>query len=160
MIERERKWLITQPPPGLSRFPHKLIEQGYLVIATRQHPIEVRVRRSGTHYVLTVKQGGKLSRLEIEVPIPSRSAKMLWPLTKGKRVMKMRYKIPYQGLTIELDEYRAHARGLHTAEVEFDSAAAMRRFSPPNWFDREITGRKRYSNTRLAMKGWNPGKKK
>jgi adenylate cyclase len=36
------------------------------------------------------------------------------------------------------------------AEVEFPNHASRRRFKPPRWFGREITGEKRYSNVRLA----------
>jgi adenylate cyclase len=36
------------------------------------------------------------------------------------------------------------------AEVEFPSLASCRKFKPPRWFGREVTGEKRYSNVRLA----------
>ena len=78
-------------------------------------------------------------------------ARSLWPLTRGLRITKVRYEIPYGALTIELDVYRGAARGLAVAEVEFRTDRAVRRFVPPDWFGREVTGRKAYSNSQLAV---------
>jgi CYTH domain-containing protein len=66
---------------------------------------------------------------------------------------KVRYKIPHEGLTIEVDVYRGKLRGLRIAEVEFASAAALRRFVPPAWFGKEVTGYKSFSNSELAASG-------
>jgi adenylate cyclase len=154
-IERERKFLVKKLPPALSRYPHELIEQGYLAIADRDdESTEVRLRRIGKRYVLTVKRGRGESRLEREVPVSPRSARILWPLTRGRRIKKVRYRIPYGGVKIELDVYRDKASGLAVAEVEFGSERALRRFDPPSWFGREVTGRKRLSNSELAVTGW------
>jgi adenylate cyclase len=154
----ERKFLVRQLPSNLSGYPHQLIEQGYLVLPRGvRDAVEIRVRRSGKGPVLTVKQGRGKSRLEKEVPLPQRSAVQLWPLTQGRRVKKVRYQIPYRGLTIELDVYQANARGLAVAEVEFPSRAASRRFHPPDWFGTEVTGRHRFANSQLAVTGWKRG---
>lgn len=154
-IERERKFLVTHAPAGLARFPHRLIEQGYLAVASGGgHSAEVRIRRMGTRSVLTVKRGRAPVRMEAEVRLPDTAARALWPLTRGRRVTKMRYRIPYRGATIELDVYRGKARGLIVAEVEFDSTAALERFLPPDWFDRDVTGRREFSNSHLAAAGW------
>jgi adenylate cyclase len=154
--ERERKFLVEQLPPGLAKHKHELLEQGYLATSqgSADGEAEVRLRRAGERHVLTVKKGHGQARLEKEVPLPSASARMLWPLTRGHRVKKVRYTIPYGGLKIELDVYRGKARGLATAEVEFPSAAALRRFTPPPWFGREVTGVKALSNSELARRGW------
>jgi CYTH domain-containing protein len=153
--ERERKFLVDERPKKLSRYPHMLIEQGYLAIESDDHvATEVRIRRSGDHTVLTVKQGRGEERLEREVPLPRRAARALWPLTKGRRIRKTRYRIPWRTSTIELDIYRGKLKGLVVAEVEFPSLAAMRRFEPPPWFGREVTGRDELANSRLAVSGW------
>jgi adenylate cyclase len=153
--ERERKFLVRTLPANLSRHPHELIEQGYLAVAKGDgDAAEVRVRRTDTRCVLTVKKGHGASRSETEIPLSRRNALALWPLTKGRRVKKTRYKIPYRGLNIELDVYRDKARGLAVAEVEFPSAAALRRFEPPLWFGAEVTGRRAFANSQLAATGW------
>ena len=73
-----------------------------------------------------------------------------WPATKGRRLRKTRYEIPWKNLKIEIDIYHGRNHGLVVAEVEFPNHASCRRFKPPRWFGREITGEKRYSNVRLA----------
>ena len=152
--ERERKFLIKKLPVNLSRFSHSDIEQGYLAIPrSNSRASEVRIRRTGREYMLTVKRGRGDTRDETEVPIAAASARRLWPLTAGARVRKVRYKIPYHGLKIELDVYRGRLRGLAVAEVEFPSVAAMKKFRPPDWFGREVTGKDAYSNSRLATFG-------
>jgi CYTH domain-containing protein len=154
-VERERKFLVKTVPPRLSRFPHELIEQGYLAIESQNKgAAEVRLRRIGRRYVLTVKCGSGEARLEREIPVSDTSWKALWPLTKGRRIKKTRYRIPYHGLTIELDVYQGDARGLAVAEVEFSRDAALRRFRPPAWFGHDVTGKAMYSNSRLAANGW------
>jgi CYTH domain-containing protein len=153
-IERERKFLVESLPRNLSRYPHQSIEQGYLVIPTDRQMPEVRIRRSANRSVLTFKLGRSDARLEVEIPLSPASARRLWPLTRGKRLEKTRYKIPYKGLTIEVDVFRGNARGLTVAEVEFASARALRAFRPPDWMSKEISGRRRYSNVRIAVHGW------
>jgi CYTH domain-containing protein len=152
-MERERKFLILKPPPGLARHPHNQIRQGYLAIPGPRDPrrVEVRVRDQAGQHTLTVKGGQGRSRAEIELPIPAKSFRQLWPLTQGRRVEKVRYRIPLRGgLTIELDVYRGKLRGLMTAEVEFDSERQLRAFNPPDWFGPEVTGRPEFANNRLA----------
>jgi CYTH domain-containing protein len=61
--------------------------------------------------------------------------------------------VPHGELKIEVDVYRGKLAGLATAEVEFPSAAALRRFRPPPWFGQEVTGRKAFANSELARHG-------
>ncbi len=152
-MERERKFLVKGLPPDRARYPHALIEQGYLAIIGKDGAgSEVRIRRIGRRFTLTVKRGHGLSRWETEAALSSAMARLLWPLTRGLRISKVRYEIPYGALTIELDVYRGVARGLVVAEIEFPSGRASRRFAPPDWFGREITGRKEYANSQLAVR--------
>jgi CYTH domain-containing protein len=154
-IERERKFLIKTLPADRSRYPHTLIEQGYLATTGRHNrSAEVRIRRMDGRAVLTVKKGHGTARSESEIALDRASRRVLWTLTRGLRVTKVRYQIPYRGHTIELDVYRGAVQGLAVAEVEFRSDRALRRFVPPDWFGREITGRKEFSNSRLAVTGW------
>ena len=155
-MERERKFLVIQPPSGLAKYPHRRIRQGYLTIPDQKHnPLEVRVRDEGGKHLLTVKDGSGGSRKEVELPI-GKEFGSLWPLTKGKRIEKVRYRIPIDGLTIELDIYRGKLRGLMTAEVEFESEPQLRRFRPPDWLGRDITNRDEFANSRLATRAKPP----
>jgi adenylate cyclase len=152
-IEIERKFLVAEPPPDLSRWPSSGIEQGYLAVA--QDGTEVRVRRrDGRSAVLTVKSGGDRRRVEEEIDIDPERFERLWPLTEGRRVEKTRYEIPVDGgAVIELDVYAGDLDGLVVAEVEFDSDEGADAFGPPPWCTREITDDPRYKNQRLACEG-------
>ena len=155
-MERERKFLVTRTPPNLSRYKHAFIEQGYIALDNGQDGhFEVRLRRKDGHFSLTVKKKkAGPGRLEKEIALTPAHGRTLWPLTKGRRVAKTRYDIPYRGFVIELDVYRGKTNGLVTAEVEFKSDAAMRKFKPPPWMKKEVTGRSKYANARLAVFGW------
>jgi CYTH domain-containing protein len=147
--EVERKFLVHELPEDLDRFPSAKIRQGYLAIGDT----EVRVRAEGKKYFLTVKTGHGESRQEVERRISKKDFAALWPLTRGRRVWKRRYRIPYGKRTIELDVYRRQLKGLITAEVEFPNREAADKFQPPAWLGPEVTGDQRFSNQNLAHSG-------
>ncbi|HEY6153998.1 MAG TPA: CYTH domain-containing protein [Candidatus Udaeobacter sp.] len=147
--EIERKFLVQWLPDNLKRARHLIIEQGYL--ATESAGRQVRLRKSGKATSLTFKVGRGSHREEREVKLSTKQFATLWPGTAGRRLRKVRYEIPWDGLLIEVDIYRGRHSGLVVAEVEFPDTATCRRFEPPWWFGREVTGEKRYSNVRLAL---------
>ena len=151
-MEIERKFLVPELPADLAQHPRHEIDQGYLALTPEG--VEVRVRRKGGKCFLTVKHGASLSRLEVELPLADADFNALWVLTKGKRLRKTRYDIPWHdGRTIELDVYAGKLEGLWVAEVEFDDEASARAFEPPEFFGREITGDPAYRNEKLAREG-------
>jgi adenylate cyclase len=150
-VEIERKFLIDRVP-DLGEHESVPIEQGYLALAT-DGGAEVRLRRKGDERLLTIKGGTGEVRTEEELELGSERFDSLWPLTEGRRVAKTRHLIPDGERTIELDLYRGELDGLATAEVEFESEADADRYSPPEWFGREVTGDERYLNERLAIDG-------
>ena len=147
--EIERKWLIAKIP-DLTRNKGVKISQGYLVANGSS---EVRVRKSGNKYELTVKKGDGISRDEINIPINSPAFNSLWALTDGMQVFKFRHEIALKGKTLEVDIYSGDLLGLHIVEVEFTTVEEAMKFDPPGWFGKELTGDKRYSNRVLAEKG-------
>jgi adenylate cyclase len=154
-IEVERKFIVTELPRDIERFPADPVEQGYLAIG--EDGVEVRLRRRADRTLLTVKSGPGLVRVEEEMPIEEERFASLWPLTEGRRVVKTRYLVPLDpGLTVELDVYAEDLDGLLTAEIEFPSEAASLEFTPPPWLGREITGDARYANQALALHGRPP----
>jgi CYTH domain-containing protein len=151
-IEIERKFLVDRLPGDLDRYPSTRLEQGY--VAIDPSGVEVRIRRRGGRCTLTVKGGRGLARAEEELELEPSSFERLWPLTEGRRIEKTRYVIPAgEELTIELDVYHGPLAGLVTAEVEFASAEAAERFTPPEWFGLEVTEADEYKNRRLAIDG-------
>lgn len=146
--EIERKFLVKELPPGLNRFRNYPIAQGYL--ADEPGGRHVRMRKKGKTASLTFKVGRGSAREEREIKLSPKQFASLWPATTGRRLRKSRYEIPWKSFLIELDIYRGRNTGLIVAEVEFRSRLACRKFKPPSWFGREVTGEKRYSNVRLA----------
>ena len=152
--EIERKFLVAETPPGLGRYPHEAIRQGYLALA--EDGTEVRLRHKGDHFFQTIKQGGGLQRAEVEIELTRSQFDALWPLTEGRRVEKVRYAIAHEGHTLELDVYAGALAGLITAEVEFPSVEASAAFQTPSWLGVEITEDARYKNKNLAVYGVPP----
>ena len=146
--EIERKFLVKQLPEKLKRRRHYPIAQGYL--ASEPGGRHVRLRKKGKTASLTFKVGRGADREEREVKLSPKQFAALWPATAGRRLRKVRYDIPWKNLLIEIDVYRGKHDGLVVAEVEFPDLATCRKFKPPSWFGREVTGEKRYSNVRLA----------
>ena len=152
--EIEKKFLVKRLPDNLKRWPHFIIEQGYL--ATEPAGRQVRLRKRGKATSLTFKVGRGSHREEREIKLSPNQFEALWPGTVGRRLRKVRYEIPWDSVKIEIDVYYRgrHARRrrrLRVAEVEFPDTASCRDFKPPWWFGREVTGEKRYSNVRLAL---------
>ena len=146
--EIERKFLVKCLPKKLKHSRRYLIAQGYL--ATEPGGRHVRLRRKGKTPSLTFKVGRRAAREEREIKLSPKQFAALWPATVGRRLRKLRHEIPWKNLVIEIDIYRGRHSGLVVAEVEFPDRATCRKFKPPSWFGREVTGEKRYSNVRLA----------
>ena len=63
-MEIERKFLVSQIPDDLNKYPCRIIVQGYLNTA----PV-VRVRRDNNDYYLTYKGKGLMVREEYNLPL-------------------------------------------------------------------------------------------
>jgi len=148
--EIERKFLIKQLPDDLKRSRSLIIEQGYL--ATEPAGRQVRIRKTGRSASLAFKVRRGTHREEREIKLSPKQFAALWPGTAGRRLRKVRYEIPWKNVLIEIDIYRGRHTGLIVAEVEFPDRSSARRFKAPCWLGREVTGEKRYSNVRLALK--------
>jgi CYTH domain-containing protein len=140
--------LLKRLPVEILRSRHAKIAQGYL--ANESGGRHVRLRKKAKTATLTFKVGRSTAREEREVRLSPKQFAILWPATAGRRLHKTRYLVPWKRLTIEIDIYHGRNHGLIVAEVEFPSQSSCRKFKPPAWFGREVTGEKRYSNVRLA----------
>lgn len=150
-MEIERKFLIKSIPnyikDNLSLLEAKEIIQYYIGFAP-----EIRVRKSNDKYMLTIKMGEGLVRHEIEKEINEVQFNEIITFDKFPSVSKTRYNIPVDNNIIELDVYM-NLGNLMTAEIEFDDVEKANNFIPPNWFDKELTGIKDFSNKNLAIYG-------
>ncbi|MEA3210346.1 MAG: hypothetical protein QOE70_3403 [Chthoniobacter sp.] len=151
-MEIERKFLIRQVPPILRVCPRVEIEQGYVAVEGNGGT-QVRLRRADNQFSLTIKKGQGSVRDEISLPIGRAHFERLWALTEGRRLVKTRFRIPFDDLIIEVDVYRQPAEGLMVAEVEFPDLHRCQSFTPPPWFAEEVTGDHRFGNVQLAAGG-------
>jgi CYTH domain-containing protein len=149
--EIERKLLVDELPGDLDAWSAKRLEQGYLAITGEA---EIRIRRAGDDAWLTVKSSPGLSRVEEELTLEAGAFERLWPLTEGRRLVKVRHtREDAPGVVFELDVYEGALAGLVTLEVEFASEDAARAWAPPPWAGRDVTGDRAYANQTLAVRG-------
>lgn len=148
--EIERKFVVAAVPPPEVLGAGEQLRQGYLA---EEGAVEVRVRIGPAGAALTVKAGRGLSRTEVEVPLTPEQAEALWPHTAGRRIEKVRHRVPVEGGVADVDVYGGDLAGLCTAEVEFASEAAAAGFAPPPWCGREVTGEEGWGNAALARHG-------
>lgn len=147
-IEIEKKYLLKRLPEYLADLPQVEIDQGYLAIDERG--VEVRLRKAGETRLLTVKTQQGDTRVEREITLSADQFAELWPATQGRRLRKVRYRMPYDGFTIEIDVYKGHASGITVAEIEFPDPAARAAFEKPDWLGEDVSGIAKYSNHVLA----------
>src|SRR5262249_61003428 len=115
--EIERKFLVQWLPDNLKQSRSLVIEQGYL--ATESAGRQVRLRKTGKATSLTFKIGRGSHREEREVKISPKQFATLWPGTARRRLRKVRYEIPWEGLRVEVEIYRGRHAGLVVAGGEF-----------------------------------------
>lgn len=120
--------------------------QGYL---STEKARTVRVRIIGQQGFLTIKgTTAGASRTEYEYEIPHADAEeMLDNLCEQPLIEKSRYKIPFQGLTWEIDHFTGINQGLIVAEVELEDETQP--FTRPHWIGMEVTHDARYYNANL-----------
>ena len=148
--EVERKFLVTHPPDTALLGPGVRLRQGYIA---EEGDVQVRVRISAEGATLTVKAGRGLARTEVEVAIATEEAEDLWPHTRGRRLEKVRHRVPLGPVVADVDVYAGTLQGLCTAEVEFASEEEARSFVAPGWFGRDLTGEPGWDNASLARAG-------
>ncbi len=150
-MEIERKFLVKKIPFNLEKFKKYEIRQAYLSYPKSEET--VRLRQQDDTYYRTIKTKGSIARVEIETKISKEEFEKDWLKKVSGVVSKTRYLIPHGEFTIELDIYKDALSGLITAEVEFESLDKCELYTPPEWFDAEVTKDFRYRNNNLASYG-------
>lgn len=153
MIENELSFLVREMPP-LEGIPAKEIEQHYL----SDSPTPLRLRRAGGTFELTKKipqDPNDMSRFE-EITVPlDRAEFALLSRHSVRSLQKTRYYFRLDdGLTAELDVFRGPLEGLAMVEVEFPDDDARARFTPPEWFGRDVSQEAWSANASLAGKNF------
>jgi adenylate cyclase len=122
------------------------MRQGYL--STDPERV-VRVRIEGETAALTIKgRSAGVVRGEWEYAIPKFDAEeLLAQLCQRPLIEKNRYRIMYQGMLWEVDEFFGDNAGLVVAEIEL--IAEDQPFAKPDWVGEEVTHDARYFNSNL-----------
>ncbi|MFZ9056302.1 MAG: CYTH domain-containing protein [Flavobacteriaceae bacterium] len=145
-VEIERKFLVTTTQYKSLATTQVKITQGYL---SKTPERTVRVRVAGDRAWLTIKGIGDaqgMVRKEWEYEIPKEDAIEMLAICEKPLIEKTRYTIPYQSLTIEVDEFQ---KPLQTVWAEVELPAVDKPFDPPPWLGEEVTGNPNYYNARL-----------
>lgn len=148
--EIERTFLLKHLPPDFGKVKGTQIEQGYLVHTETR---EIRIRHKGRSWHMTVKDGAGLQRQETDIELSSEQAAALWPMTRGRRVTKMRFTYPYQDYTLEIDIFSGDLDPLRLCEIEFASVPEAKAFKAPGFLGEDVTEALEYRNANLALHG-------
>ncbi|OWW18170.1 CYTH domain-containing protein [Noviherbaspirillum denitrificans] len=144
-VEIERKFLVCGD--GWKALGQGVqLRQGYLSSVPER---TVRVRIEGESAMLTIKGiSSGATRSEWEYPIPLADAEaFLNTLCERPLIEKKRYRIPFEGMVWEVDEFFGENAGLVVAEIEL--AAEDQPFSRPDWIGEEVTHDRHYFNSSL-----------
>lgn len=146
-VEIERKFLLKNDGWRQLAEPGVQFVQGYLQNNTSS---SVRIRIEGESANINIKGATlDITRMEYEYSIPLNDAmEMLESLCEKPFIKKQRYKVPFGGMTWEIDVFEGDNQGLVVAEIELESEGQQ--FSLPDWIDREVSSETRYYNVCLV----------
>ncbi len=143
--EIERKFLVKGD--GWKTRNRSSYRQGYL--STEPERI-VRVRTVDQKGFLTIK--GKtvgMTRQEFEYEIPLDEARELLENFCLKPLLeKTRYRVPFEKVVFEVDEFHGENKGLIVAEIELENE--NQEIPIPDWLGKEVTDDPRYYNSNLV----------
>ncbi|HEY8910493.1 MAG TPA: adenylate cyclase [Desulfosporosinus sp.] len=149
-LEIERKFLVfIEHLPALQNGQY--IVQGYL-----SETPSIRYRFLDESIVITIKEYNKDgSRFEFETINPNSSYEersTLNRLSLVPPIEKIRYRVPVEGLTWEIDVYQKDNTGLITVDIELPEIGYHLNF--PKWVNtlREITHDPEFSNINLGRR--------
>lgn len=155
-IEIERKFMLTAYPIALIQagdiviMKEQFIEQTYLALDGDQ---ELRARKitdlstNEVEYTHTFKKGWGLTREEVEYNISEGLYKQIMKAHGTIPLTKKRTTATWNNKVIEIDEYdQIH---LAVLEVEFLTLEEAENFIAPEWFGRDISTSKEYSNKKV-----------
>ena len=126
------------------------IEQGYIV---RERGHELRVRREGTRYWLSVRDRSTRAVTGQEIGITKGQFDKLWPFTAGQRITRIRHVMKMGRLRMKIDEFTGEHAPLRLAEVFFPDTAASKVFKKPDFLGEEVTRREEYQTAEMAIHG-------
>lgn len=145
-LEIERKFLVKGDYKSMAASSSRIV-QGY-ICSQKGRTVRVRIRNDKGY--LTIKGpsfDGGLSRYEFEKEITLAEAEALLRLCEPGIIDKIRWLVPCQDFTFEVDEFFGENEGLVVAEVELPSPDTV--FPHPDFLGEEVTGDRKYYNSCL-----------
>lgn len=177
-IEIEKKFTVKEISFDLDKYPFHEIEQGYLNVhpairVRRQDDIYYMTYKGAPDSSLADKNSENIGQVEYNMPLDKASYEHMAAKADGNFIRKKRYLIPLNEdsftaeylkknplldeqikkgeIKIELDIFKAPFEGRILAEVEFPSEEAARNYHPASWFDEDVTGNRKYSNSQMSI---------
>lgn len=149
-LEIERKFLLKSNDFKSESYKKLYIKQGFLNSHKKR---TVRIRISENKGFITIKgisNTSGTSRFEWEKEIDLKEAEQLFLLCEKGIVEKNRYLIKRNAHIFEVDEFLGANFGLVVAEVELSNENDF--FEKPAWLGKEVTGKKKYYNSKLSKR--------
>lgn len=177
-IEIEKKFTVKEISFDLDKYPFHEIEQGYLNVhpairVRRQDDIYYMTYKGTPDSSFADKKSENIGQVEYNMPLDKASYEHMVLKADGNFIRKKRYLIPLNEdafsaeyleadpdlkeqikkgeIKIELDVFKAPFEGRILAEVEFPSEEAARNYHPAAWFDEDVTGNRKYSNSQMSI---------
>jgi adenylate cyclase len=153
--EYEVGYLAQSIPEGLAACKHAIIEDIYFP-GTVAHP-KLRIRRKGDDYELTKKTAidpNDLGQQREENILLTPEEYRGLAKGDGKVVSKVRYYMPYQGYTAEVDIFKDELEGLVIVEVEFETLEEKAIFTMPDFCLADVTQEEAIAGGFLAGKSY------
>ena len=116
-----RKFILTSAPSQMATAKAVEIEQGYIA---RDRGHELRVRREGVSYWLSVRDRSARAVAGQEIRIKKSQFETLWPFSSGQRITRIRHVMKMGRLRMKIDEFTGEHAPLRLAEVFFPDYAA------------------------------------
>lgn len=153
-VERERRFLLSELPPGLRvNDPHAQIFDNYITgTRLRLRKIRTPATREWT-WKLTQKfapDDADLSRTFITNIYLSQYEYETFAVFEGNELRKNRYPFGHGGRNYSVDIFLGALHGLVLVETEFETDAEMRSFAPPPFAAREVTNDTLFTGGSLA----------
>jgi CYTH domain-containing protein len=153
-IERERRFVLNELPPALTRASaHVQIWDNYIT-GTRLRLRRIRVPQTKEQkWKLTQKfapNASDFSRTVITNIYLSAYEYEVLSVFEGNEIRKNRYPFEYEGRTFGIDVFLGGLWGLILAETEFETDEEMNRFQVPPFTAAEVTNDELFTGARLA----------
>lgn len=134
MLEFEKTFLLKTIPFNLDNYPHKELIDHYIPIKS-EHP-KLRLRKRWEFYEITkktlVNQLDPRAQKEQTIDLSKQEYDALAQLP-NKYIRKIRYYVPYNWLTLEIDLFQDNLDWLILMDIEFPDIETMETFSLPDF---------------------------